>query len=234
MKRTLPIVAGLLLVVAAGVAHGLRTERWGPAADLTAAAARLGRLPLRLGDWEGETVEIDPRQFATAGCSGYLVRRYVQARTGADLLLLVVSGRPGPIAMHAPEQCYKVRGYGLQGAIGWRDVELPDGSTAAFRVGDFRPPDRADMPPLRLFWSWSATGAWQTPDRPRLTYALAPVLYKVYVIRGLRADEPAGPDPAVPFLQALLPELNATLFGHGREAATPSAAVPVACVLSVP
>jgi hypothetical protein len=36
-----------------------------------------------------------------------------------------------------------------------------------------------------VFYGWSANGAWEASDHPRLAFASNPVLFKLYVIREL-------------------------------------------------
>lgn len=208
MKRFLPLLAGAALVLASGVLHGVRTERWGPAAATAAAVGRLPELPLHLGDWRGEAIETDPARFRAAGCAGYLARRYVRERDGRGVALLLLCGHPGSIAVHTPELCYPMQGYDLLAAPRSATVADGPGRSGVFRVADFAPPDAATRPGLRIFWSWSDGGGWQTPANPRLAFALTPVLYKLYVIRPLTSTSDAADPTAVDFLNALLPEVD--------------------------
>ena len=58
------------------------------------AAAGLGKLPLNLGDWQGENLPLaDEGKTAMAGT---LSRRYVHRTTGKTLSIYVGCGRPGP------------------------------------------------------------------------------------------------------------------------------------------
>jgi hypothetical protein len=66
---------------------------------------------------------------------------------------------------------------------------------------------------LRIYWAWSATGAWQAPDYPRLAFASFPKLYKLYVIcQTVPADEHLERRSCTEFLTAFLPELQKALF----------------------
>ena len=65
----------------------------------------------------------------------------------------------------------------------------------------------------RVFWSRSGSGDWEAPDYPRVAFARYQRLYKVYVIRRLlKPEEPLEGDPAIRFIQVLLPELKKALF----------------------
>src|SRR4051812_15943550 len=110
MLRWFLIVTTTLVVIASGLVHGFWTDRWQPLAATTEAAARLDELPLTLGDWVGERMEVKPGQ-AGAGVAGCIQRRYVQRQTGSTVVMALVCGRPGPVSIHTPEACYGASGY---------------------------------------------------------------------------------------------------------------------------
>jgi hypothetical protein len=209
VTRPLPLLAAAAVLVASGLAHGLRTGRWGPPADLDAAAARLGRLPAAAGDWEAQDMAMDRRHLDAAGVAGHLSRRYVNRRTGEAATVLLLCGKPGDVAVHTPDVCYEAAGYARDGGIerlrpdGVQDADL---FTARFRRGGAAPE------PLRIYWTWSDGGAWQAPENPRLTYAGSAALYKLYVVQPMtRLDRPAAEEPAADLLRALLPQARQCL-----------------------
>src|SRR5580704_6994240 len=111
MVRILPVWTAVCVVASAGVVHALWTDRWTSASDPEAVSARLNTISLIVGDWVGETQEMDPRTRALADIKAYIMRRYVDRRTGTELSLIIVSGRGGPIAVHTPEVCFQGSGY---------------------------------------------------------------------------------------------------------------------------
>jgi hypothetical protein len=203
-------MAALPVVVGFGVVEGLGTNRLVPAGTLSAAADRLAGVPLTVGDWEGHAEELDARQAAKAEISGSLMRRYVHRPTGAALSVLVVCGRTGPVAVHPPDVCYAGAGFHTVTPPARHPVALaPPAPAAEFWVGKFQKSDAATPERLRIYWAWSAAGDWSAPDNPRLAFAGAPVLYKLYVVRPVaNLDEPLGTDPAADFLRAFVPELR--------------------------
>jgi hypothetical protein len=213
MLRTLPAWIGFTLVVAFGVAEGLWANRWQTSEAAERAAAALAEVPLSVGDWQGEARELDARQSAHAEITGHLWRRYVNRRTGAEVTVLLVCGRAGPVALHPPEVCYGGAGYHLAGEKVRHAVAAEAlGAPAEFWAGQFQK-DGAVPQPLRILWAWSADGRWVAADSPRLSFARSPALYKLYVVREMpRADEPLANDPCPEFLKAFLPQLNGRLF----------------------
>jgi hypothetical protein len=201
MRRALLFVAAAAILVATGVAHGLRTERWGSATELTEAARRLENVPLRCGEWAGKPVEIDDRQLRIAQVAGHFACRYTHKPTGRDVTVLLVSGRPGAIGAHSPDVCYHGAGFRLS----------PDRKTGPLK-GFSRPVEfshafasKGEPQPSRLslWWAWSADGAsWEVPTSPRARFWRSPNLYKIYFIR--QVGNSTTPDE---FTRSLLEEL---------------------------
>jgi hypothetical protein len=225
MTRVLPIAAGILLVAAFGGAEGVWTHRWQPSRAPEEAAARLARVPLTVGEWQGEDQTLDARVVAKAELSGYVMRRYVHRPTGAAVSVLLVCGRPGPVSVHTPDVCYGGAGFALAAPPAHHTVTPPadplrgyPAGPASFWVGRFEKSGAAVSERLRILWAWNAAGDWAAPDNPRLTFAAAPALYKLYVVRSVAdLNEPLDDDPAVTFLRQFLPAVETCLFPAAAE-----------------
>ena len=214
MPRPLPTLIVLSVILLCGVIDGLWMHRWTAAHELNAASARLTKVPMTLGDWEGSAQELNPRELAIAEASGYLRRRYVNRRTGSTVTLLILCGHAGPLSVHLPDTCYSGAGFEETGERSkYREAGPPP---AEFWVYRFQKRDAAVPEQLRLFCSWAAAGGWRAADAPRAEFAHLPFLYKMYILRPLsRADEPLTDDSAVDFIHVLLPELEKSLFPSG-------------------
>jgi hypothetical protein len=224
--RLLPVATSVLLLLAYGLAEGYWTDRWSLSRELAEAPARLAAVPLRVGEWEGEEGELDARQARQGEIKGSVVRRYTNRATGETLSVLLVCGRPGPIAVHSPEVCLGGAGFALQRAETRQAVSAPGLSGGdAFWVGRFHKPAEAVPEVIDVHWSWNARGDWQAIEGPRLFFARERVLYKLYVTRPVSRPDAAplandGPgkeerDPAHEFLAAFLPEVKRALFPGG-------------------
>jgi hypothetical protein len=66
---------------------------------------------------------------------------------------------------------------------------------------------------VRIIWTWFAGNAWSAPaGDPRGAFARYRALYKLYVIRDVPLTQEAlDDDPAIEFLQRLVPELTSAL-----------------------
>ncbi len=211
MRQLMPLFAGMVLLLSAGVVHGLWTERWTSQDLVQQAVARLQTVPLAIGEWRGEELEMDASRRAVL--PGALARRYVNQVTGKAVTLYLGCGKPGPASVHTPDICYA--GNGFHGEPP-RHFQLPDdpGCTGGeFLTARFQKTQAADQSHLRIFWSWNGGDRWRVADNPRLAFAQYSVLYKLYVIREM-ADpaEPIATEPCIAFLKDLLPELDRRLF----------------------
>ena len=210
MKRWFAALVGSTALVACGIVHGFWTDRWAPPAETARAAERLNAIPLELGEWDGETLEVKADE-AGAGVAGCIKRRYVNRKTGTTISLFLVCGRPGPVSIHTPEVCYGASGF----LVNVRDrYESPAGDgmwkTDATRA------NATEQTRLRLYWGWSDGSSWMAANDARVQFARRPVLHKLYVVRELSGlNESSQTEPCEEFLSLLLPALRRSLFASG-------------------
>ncbi len=214
--RKFILLACVLLATLFGVGfvHGLWTDRWS-ALNTTAEILELEKMPLTVGDWEGKTVQEDANRQILPDALNYLLRRYVNYKDGTVASVLLTRGRPGPMVIkHLPTECYPSNGYELVGqpkrflsqAPGARE---PD----EFWVATFKKTNEVVPYSVRVYWSWSATGQWQTPVQPRLTFAPYSTLYRMYVVRTLaKEDEEFEGAPVHDLIKELTTSLRGSLF----------------------
>jgi hypothetical protein len=215
MRRALPVLSVIPLLLAYGVAEGLWTDRWGPSAELAQAAERLARLPDRVGPWAGQDEELNPRQVRLAELSGHLLRHYTHPGSGERLTVLAVCGRAGPVAVHSPEVCYGGAGFHPSRQRVRHRVEA-EGLPTPPEFWSERYQKEAGVPEfLQIHYAWHGGAGWSAADNPRLAFARARAVSKLYVVRRLaRPDEPAEDDPIPDFLRLFIPQLDRCLFGE--------------------
>jgi hypothetical protein len=212
-----PLLTGLVLILGAGVGHGLWTNRWSTSNEPQHSADKVPGVSLRLGDWEGRdgpALEEDVR--AIGQIVGYVNRAYMRADTQQVISMQILCGRPGPITAHMPDICLGGEGYVQVGALRSYSHEISSEQKVDFMVGQFqRTQEGGLVDTIRIFWSMSAKGDWKAPKGwyGRLMYGKYPALYKIYLQRRLAStDEPLDKDPILQFANFLIPNLQKTLF----------------------
>lgn len=212
MKKFAPSIVFAILVVASGIVHGLRTERWTQSKNVEEAVRRIDDIPLEFGDWKGTSQPLDARDLARGGIKGHLFCHFRNKRTGAAFSVLLVCGRSGPISVHTPDVCYEGAGYTAIGSHVAHEVPLNDKESFQCRRLRFRKPTGLSASQLEIYWAWNGGEGWSGPENPRLILARHPALYKMYVIREVSPREKSGTiDPYTDFLQDFLPVLNRAL-----------------------
>jgi hypothetical protein len=209
-----------MLLVLSGLVHGLWTQRWGAPVEFTAAAARLQEFPLEVGEWKGRPIELDPEEMAKAEAAGYIGRVF-RHHTKGEVRMILICGRPGPVSLHTPDVCFPGSGLSQDSEPDRANVALKDAPASQFIVARFRGSGPARRL-VRAFWSFNDGEGWKVPDSPRVAFARAGILYKLYIVRDMeKVDENVKDDPARDLLRVLLPELDKYLSPASR--AAPSA-----------
>jgi hypothetical protein len=213
MKRALPILAGLALLLAGGVVHGVWTGRWHHSGELARAAELLAALPDEVGDWKGKPYEQDAEALEIAGAVAHYSRAFTDPASGESVLVMLLAGKPSRMSVHRPEDCYGAAGYAVAAAPIKLTVTPAGQPGAEMWTGLFSRDDPGQgTSQLRIFWTWCGTGGrWEAPESPRWAFARRPVLYKLYVIRTAGDQTPLHADPCVRLLGQLLPILNEAL-----------------------
>jgi EpsI family protein len=210
--KRLPVVTFAALAIGLGTAYGFQTNRWLASRELDGAAARLQTVPKDVGDWKGTDVEFEPADFARAGISGTVFRRYRNVRTGATVSVLIVCGRGGPISVHTPDVCYADAGFQALGEPARRTVGAGSEGQVAVWSMEFAKPDPTDPARLEVCWGWIREGPLETPTDARLSYGRFPALYKIYVVREFMPKSRAAKDNwCDQFIQRALPEIQSAL-----------------------
>jgi Protein of unknown function (DUF3485) len=207
MQRTFAILSACVVLIASGAVHGVWTDRWSDQGDLADLAKRLDQLPETIGQWQSSPVELE--QDPKSGLAGLIARRYVNAKTGQSVTLLLGCGRAGPVCTHTPDVCYAGSGFEVENP---RRFQLP-GKPAEFWTARFMRERASGKTHLRIFWSWHGSQSWKVADNPRLSFAGERVLYKMYLIREMtQPDEPLETDACVEFMNEVLPAFRQSVL----------------------
>lgn len=196
--RTTHAVGATVLLIAAGVAHGMWTHRWSAAAGPAVGADYLARLDQPVGDWQAGPAQAVAEKDTPKGTQA-TARTFVAEKAGKRAIVSLTSGTPGVVAAHTPDVCFLGSGYTLKAPPTKQALPLGDGSVATFYMADFEKTTATGIEVVRCRWSWSSDGTWHAPDYPRLFFARSqmslPVLYKLYIVHPLAEDDLNKSDP---------------------------------------
>ncbi len=215
IRLLIPVCAAVLIAVS-GALHAVQTGAWSGGERRTAAAVRLSRIPLNLGDWKGSEIAFDPRQMKAAEADGAVSRSYSHAAGGPAVSVMVLCGPHGPIAVHPPTVCFTSAGFRQATPAERHTVEDDEHrNLGTFWVSDFEKTVEGLPVRIRTYWAWSDGGAWAAPDHARFAFAGAPVLHKLYATRMVSGVDDASSgrfEVTDRFLRQLLPAVGRTAF----------------------
>jgi len=216
-RFAIPVITGIVLILG-GIAHGLRSDRWGFHPDVLAAAEKLSKVPATIGNWHSEEATIDQRVLTLAGAQGYLSRRYISRDDGRTVHVTILCGRHGPISVHPPTACFVGAGWNLNDTPVKYSIQTGEPpQNKAFWLADFSRTFVNITHTKRTFWSWSVSGDWEAAAHPRLKFATSPFLYKIYITYNLTdAGDPVD-KPTETFIKRLLSEIDRNIFESGED-----------------
>jgi hypothetical protein len=213
MTRAILLSIAIVVLLVDGFVYGLWTDRWGNGHAVEQAVERLDRVPMSMGDWEGQSLELGARQAEQAGFAGYWLRRYERRQDGMVVQVMLACGRPGPLCVHTPTVCYAGAGYAQSEApVKHKAAAREDAPPPELWKAKFSKPDALVPFNLRVFYAWRASQGWQAAQNPRWQFAGQPVLFKMYVTHVIAGSDEKREDAAcTEFINLLLPELEKTL-----------------------
>lgn len=220
--RYIPIVVAVAVIVTAAVIQGQWSERWYEYPELKQYASLFPRVPLSVGDWQGEDVP-GPEQkiLDAAGAEASITRVY---KRGADAVnISLVCGRVQDMFYHSPDRCYPAAGFEQGAQPINKEFETPVGP-AEFKTATFIKSDPSGTQNRRIYWSWCATGKWEAPKEYKWTFGGRHAAFKLYVDVPAGIDQSADDNAGVDFIRVFVPALDKA-FGSvfGKEDAAPAA-----------
>ena len=210
MPQPTVIVASVGLLLAVGVASVFTLPAGAEAAQK--AQARLDAVPFDLSPWVGADVphtEKFTKYMKVAQADAYINRFYTHATTKRVIAVSILYGNQSDMCAHDPTTCYAGSGYAASGSAVRTDFPT---AASALWLGRY---EKAEPTPevLDVCWGFTADGAWDAPETPRMTFAGRSMLYKLYAqiavpVGVARRD---GDNPLTEFLSAFLPKLRVAL-----------------------
>ncbi len=206
MRTKLILGVSALLVLANGIVHGLVTHRWTKPVSLKALGDTLEQVPLQCGDWQGKRSDVDPVVLRAAEAAGAFQATFINNATGEMTNVLLLCGRPGPMSVHMPEYCYAGFGYRTEGDPTVVTVPGKGGKELTFRkIRMVRETSEGVPEEIIVYHSWYDGSGWSAPKLPRLVFATAPFLYKLYITTLPEPVGAIGEDPCLDFAKEFCP-----------------------------
>lgn len=219
MMRTLvPAVLGLVAILGLSLYENIYIkDRWGvPGAEAAELGTRFDKVPLVIGEWEGEDLPVEEVVRKTAGAVRYVSRSYVNSETGDRVGLWLIVGHSRDITRHTPDICYPSSGFRPAGSKLSHVMETDNGKEAKFYTAKYEKEDAVSRSNERVFWAFNHPdmNKWDAPtDGARWHYGLAKALYKMYFTTSVKPDEATIEDSvALDFAEVMLPHIDAALF----------------------
>ena len=206
------LIVATVLMAASGIVRIVQDRRLEAAtSQATVAPFPLIRLPHEFGTWkaQGEDQTFDPQTLQIVGCSDYVIRTYVDERTGVSLTALIAYGPAEKLVGHTPAVCYPAVGYRCEAGPTDHSIKAGD-ETARLRSFIFaKSAERVDV-----YVGFRHDGRW-SPDASasRKMFRHHPGMFKIQVQRQLGAAETADlNDPIEEFIPRLLVELDKSMI----------------------
>jgi hypothetical protein len=210
------VLAGVLIVGLTFVEAGF-SDRWH---DSSVDAAEFGKLfdrvPMDIGSWHGEDLDVEEDVRRTAGAVSYVSRRYTEENTDRWVTLWLIVGHSRDVCRHTPNICYPNAGFKQNSSILKHHLSVAGGEEAVFYTAKFEKADEMSRHIERVFWTWNhpERDRWEAPDNQRREYGNSRALYKLYFTSSVMKDEDTIEDSvAVEFAEQMVPLINAALFG---------------------
>jgi hypothetical protein len=236
----IPVVVAAVLIAGQAYLQGIWTGRWTPhdvSAELQTFVERMNHIPTSFGDWDSIDSPISQRELDASGSLNSYSRRFTNRTDPAKVVdIFLVCGHPRDISVHTPDQCYVLSGFEQTEDAQTYSIDTGTNGkmSADFMTNRFRKAFSIVPQDLRIFWTFSGDGQWQSPSIPKYSLSHFPALYKLYANTSLRGESRTRPEDsaAVPFLREFIPILSSALFppesksdsGAGKAGATSGAA----------
>ncbi|HZZ27875.1 MAG TPA: exosortase-associated EpsI family protein [Pirellulales bacterium] len=213
-------IVGVVLLAAHSYLQGMWTERWAARSvseEQAAFAERLNHVPTSFGNWESVESPISEREKEASGATNTISRTYTDRTDRSKVVnVYIVCGHPKDITQHTPDQCFVLSGFEEAEDEQPYTIEMGDSdkTSADFRTTRFRKGLSFNPQDLRIFWSFSHDGKWESPRIPKTWLMHYPALYKIYASTDLQGTTHinAADSAALPFLREFMPILNPILF----------------------
>lgn len=211
------MVLACAIVAASGLIRVNQESAFADAAQSAEIAPfRMADLPPQLGEhWEqvGEDQILEEETLQIAGCADYVIRNYVDNRTGVSLTVLVAFGPADRVFPHSPVVCFPANGFQPRGGPWRREVKVgespsEEGRKFVFNAQVYGKPGGGVEELREVYYTFWHDGTW-SPNQSQNLFRHRPAMFKIQVERPVVPGEARGEgSPIEGFLQDLVPEVE--------------------------
>ncbi len=174
----------------------------------------LNEFPKILGTWhmdEGTTPQLDPQIARIAGANASWLKNYIDQKSGAVVLVLILYGNANSVFGHSPEICYPANGYQLATPPGVADHQFSDSTSrfpVRFRSAIFGKNVGATTRYEEVYYTFRHNERWlpEVADQWKL-FRYHPGMFKILLQR-LTTDLSTQNSPTESLLRAIVREVD--------------------------
>jgi hypothetical protein len=154
----------MLLVISGAIRHWRGWQFQSLSRESEMSPFPLNEFPKELGSWrakEGSEATLEPDIARIAGANDYLIRTYVDERSGESALVMIIYGLAHRVWPHVPDVCYPANG--LKQVSPSNDMDIPVlGTTtkARFRMQSFARYKPGERDYRVVYHSFRYAGDW--------------------------------------------------------------------------
>ena len=224
-QRSSHLLLGIVIVAALTVVitliAGNYRDRWRPSMERQEAGNKLKDIPLRIGDWiANEEKEMLQDEIETLQIGdNYIYRRYINAKTNEEVILILMVGPPGRLTVHSPEICFGGRNYVKENnrvPVSFPVAGNEDGPEDTLWRVLFNNKSIRGGSSIVFYYGLNVGFGWRAVEDPRTEFQWYRNIYKIQVQSYARdaknlvgtQEVNASPDPVHAFLTEAFPVIR--------------------------
>jgi hypothetical protein len=227
-------LACLLLGISGGVRFWRDWQFAALAATIDRPPFNLAEIPRTMGDWVSrvdEDGQLDPEVAVLAGSSDYIVRTYLDKKSGDKITALAIYGKSSKVFVHSPDVCYPAAGYELVKEAVDREMSVPGlKGTVHYRWSIFMKKVNGISHYQETYHTFYYNGEWLAdPAAQWKSFRYHPSMYRILIDRPVSGLSDETHRPTEDLLRQLMREISSRVSPNqagGTENETPNSAKP--------
>jgi len=156
LLKYLPFVLAGVLIVGFTLVEANFSDRWHDSSvDAAEFGKRFAQVPMNIGTWHGEDLDVEEDVRRTAGAVNYVSRKYTDETTGRVVTLWLIVGHSRDVCRHTPNICYPIAGFKKNSSILKYHLPFEGDKKAVFYTAKFEKVTELSRHIERVFWTWN-------------------------------------------------------------------------------